>query len=1009
MLMSIARRAFISSPRRRLLLDLLAIGTVFVVVVGVALAYIWPWMPTPARSTYSLERYMQVRDGDAQLVGFYDPDGTLSSWQSSNTIAEPGARVFTPNTRIRQAAREVLAGFYDVSLARQSNEEVVARLASVQVTETRARELSANGRLSSSTATYAIDPRGHFLVGFYEEADGREEMYDPPMLSLPDSLWVVRTWESDGDLSSGETYHLRGEVLEMGTVPALQGELRDCFRIEKRYTHARDGTATQSWTSRNWMCPGVGEVEWQQFNADGDLAQIGRYLPDAPPTLPPAPAGFTAEPEIGDPAEWTFTRVGRVRPSAIRLARSTIPPLWIPSSPPLLLAAGYAGDLIAFDVSDGTGNALWRFHTGATINGTPAYDPALGRVYFGATDKRLYALDVRGLYLWSFETNDSVVARPLVFGDLVIFGSQDRTVYALDAEHGTVRWKVTTGGPLVSSPALSAGVVVIGSYDGTVYGLDPSSGRIRWRYAAGAAIEAPIVAGDDVAYIATRDADTPLAALDAATGQELWRARADDLVRMSPALGPEHLAVVDNSEALVIVERATGKVLRVSRRRHWVGPPVFAGEKLFVADEDGAVYQVDVDGNIQAEWQPDAARSGRDQEPHLDFGPTVGGGAIWVADSNTVIRRLGSEQSGPVPLPVAWEDSVRQGATYTYFPASSAPAEYDGRAIVFSTRYEIALFDPKDGTRTILGTFSEGEQSAHADPVIAGDRLLAVAGETIHAVQLPDGAPLWQFTGLGRSQHPPVVAGDIVLWISQAEDNVPGRTPGTLHALDLLSGAPRWEASLREFLLAGGSVVRDGIVYIASPPSAFDLATGALRWRTSAPGLGYGGPALSEAGDALFVGFMDGNDFGVLALDARDGRELWRTSLRGQALGIYERLWPSGDSLVVPLHGLGIIALDAASGEQRWARQPRIPRIGAITVAGGLVWLALRSGDVGALDVDTADVVARSSRTELELEYNVNVAVLGGAVQRPAIIGQRLIGPIGRKLYGFELPDRIGP
>lgn len=210
----LALRVPVWSPRQRLWLELLGIGLIVMVVVGVTLAYIWPWLPPPTPAGSSLDRYLPVRDGEAWLVAYHEPDGTLSSWQSLNTIVEPSARLFTLRSRIRQSARDVLAQFYEVSLARQSHQEIVARLAQVQVTETRERELSANGSVSGSTAIYARDPRGHFLIGFYNDGDGSEEIYDPPMLSMPEGLWVGRTWESSGNLSTGETYLVRGEVLK---------------------------------------------------------------------------------------------------------------------------------------------------------------------------------------------------------------------------------------------------------------------------------------------------------------------------------------------------------------------------------------------------------------------------------------------------------------------------------------------------------------------------------------------------------------------------------------------------------------------------------------------------------------------------------------------------------------------------------------------------------------------------------------------------------------------------
>ena len=63
--------------------------------------------------------------------------------------------------------------------------------------------------------------------------------------------------------------------------------------------------------------------------------------------------------------------------------------------------------------------------------------------------------------------------------------------------------------------------MAIGSDDGTVFGLDAMTGEERWQYTAGGAIEAPIVAdADGTLYVASRDGT--LAAVDPA-------ACADDL------------------------------------------------------------------------------------------------------------------------------------------------------------------------------------------------------------------------------------------------------------------------------------------------------------------------------------------------------------------------------------------------------------------------------------------------------------------------------------------------
>src|SRR5205823_2351621 len=173
---------------------------------------------------------------------------------------------------------------------------------------------------------------------------------------------------------------------------------------------------------------------------------------------------------FGDPAGWALTRVGRSRPTG-DASESTIAPVWVPGDPPLLLAAGSGGELVAFDGGKADGSVRWRFRPEQSVYGPPGYDAGRGRVYFGAADKRLYALDLRGLFLWAFASGDNVASRPLAVGDLVIFGSEDRNVYALDAATGAERWWTETGGAVVSGPAFTGSVVAIGSDDGGVYGL----------------------------------------------------------------------------------------------------------------------------------------------------------------------------------------------------------------------------------------------------------------------------------------------------------------------------------------------------------------------------------------------------------------------------------------------------------------------------------------------------------------------------------------------------------
>lgn len=106
------------------------------------------------------------------------------------------------------------------------------------------------------------------------------------------------------------------------------------------------------------------------------------------------------------------------------------------------------------------------------------------------------------------------------------------------------RWAVRFPGAnrARSQPNFAAGALFTGSHNGKVYALDMETGCVRWSYQASAEVRTGIVIGGLGASSATQTADSQapffaaffgdvlgnVYALDAATGAEVWRDRADD-------------------------------------------------------------------------------------------------------------------------------------------------------------------------------------------------------------------------------------------------------------------------------------------------------------------------------------------------------------------------------------------------------------------------------------------------------------------------------------------------
>ncbi len=139
--------------------------------------------------------------------------------------------------------------------------------------------------------------------------------------------------------------------------------------------------------------------------------------------------------------------------------------------------------LYAVSADDGTERGT--FETGGSVQRAPAV--ADGTVYVASGDQSVYAVDVEDLEAeggdedgdddgavearWEVATGDMIQSRPTVADGVVYVGSNDDTVYAIDADSGDVRWTFLTEGSVVSSPAVVDGVVYVGSFDTNLYAL----------------------------------------------------------------------------------------------------------------------------------------------------------------------------------------------------------------------------------------------------------------------------------------------------------------------------------------------------------------------------------------------------------------------------------------------------------------------------------------------------------------------------------------------------------
>jgi outer membrane protein assembly factor BamB len=262
-----------------------------------------------------------------------------------------------------------------------------------------------------------------------------------------------------------------------------------------------------------------------------------------------------------------------------------------------------ANGLYAIDAE--TGQQEWRVPAESEILSAPAY--ADGVVYYGTTDKKVYAVDVesRGIKPgWPFEADSAIWASPLVADGQVYVASMDHHLYCLDAQTGEKIWDTEVGGAMAKQPLLVDGILYVGAFDGKVHAIKADSGELveGFDFLANNWIWSTPLIGEGQLFVTSLDGF--LYALDPATGNVMApypynSGEIDggkDVIRANPVEAGGFIVIGTEKGRLIAVKEA-------QRGCTWPSgtpesavytTPVVSGEKIYVIQMNGQVHTLDV-------------------------------------------------------------------------------------------------------------------------------------------------------------------------------------------------------------------------------------------------------------------------------------------------------------------------------------------------------------------------------------------------------------------------------
>ncbi len=335
---------------------------------------------------------------------------------------------------------------------------------------------------------------------------------------------------------------------------------------------------------------------WEALAGATSACGVGNFILDAPPPLAPgrllwrfrASSYISGSPTIADGV--VYAGAGDRRLYAVNAATGALvwriqmdgDDAWLTEAGGVIYASG-GSDLLAVDAA--TGNVLWRHDVGPVYYSIPSVVD--GVVYVGSWGRSLHAIDaVTGELRWRYDTDGGVRSTPVVTEGAVYFRSTDGHLYAVDAAGGTLRWR----SPIEArshyqSPAVSNGVVYTGSGE-RLYALDAANGNLLWQAEQGVASDSRLVVADGVVYFRAG----ALHAVDAATGSLLWQSSMDDF-SSSPTVVDGVAYVGSRDQHLYAINAATGEGLwRFRTGGEIVSTPAVADGVVYFGSGDDYLY-----------------------------------------------------------------------------------------------------------------------------------------------------------------------------------------------------------------------------------------------------------------------------------------------------------------------------------------------------------------------------------------------------------------------------------
>ena len=436
----------------------------------------------------------------------------------------------------------------------------------------------------------------------------------------------------------------------------------------------------------------------------------------------------------------------------------------------------------------------------------------------------------KSLKCWDFNIGDiDPLAEPVISGDLVLCGTMEGYLYALELgnKHSQqpVRWNFHADGAINTAVTVSQGNVFFGSNGGTLYCLDESTGAEIWRTQVGTVngaarkqFSTPTLT-DERVYVG--DANGDLTCVDRLSGKILWQYNLGEWVRSRPVLIDEDIvaATLDGKVHCVDSSGTIRWSTQVSSH------PIYAdaaasNEQIVVADSNLRVFCLDSAGNLR--WQKTTLPSFENERGELIYTDQLAGGTFYQSKPTAYRGKLyfGTPSGFLFAVDAASGREVwrfEMGAAISVGPACADGKIYGGQQ--GGERFFYCI-DAETGAlvwkQTLPGGWVWGSATVE-------DGMVYVPTVSGHAICLDGntGHIIWMYPTAKSIPAEPAIEGDLIYF---------GSWSNSLYAFDKRTGEVVWKQNSIS-LDSGTLIAHRGRVYVPNHDnifSSFDAKAGNL-------------------------------------------------------------------------------------------------------------------------------------------------------------------------------------